>query len=51
MIITGILVIKVGVGSDPVYERILGYMFITFGILNLSILLIRKNGGDKRRDG
>lgn len=48
MILTGVLVVNVGVGSDPVYERILGYMFFTFGILNVLIILIKKNGKNKR---
>lgn len=47
IVLTGILIINIGVGTEPLYERILGYMFITLGSLNFIIELM-KNDGNKR---
>lgn len=41
MIITGVLLINVGVKCDPQYEKILGTMIITFGSINLLFELMR----------
>jgi len=42
MIITGILVIKFGFGQDKIFEQIIGSLFITFGLMNLILEVIRR---------
>lgn len=42
MIITGVLIIKFGFSQNVLYERILGWIFITFGSMNLVLDFIRK---------
>ena len=45
-ILTGLLLVNVGVKSNPFYEDIMGYMFITFGVINLLFILM-KHGNNR----
>jgi hypothetical protein len=42
MVLTGILVISVGLKTDPLYEKVVGTMMIFFGAINLLLTLMRK---------
>lgn len=42
MIVTGALTIKCGFGQNHLYEHVIGWLFITFGSMNIVLEIIRK---------
>lgn len=42
IVVTGLLIINVGIGANKTIEQIFGYMFVTFGVIDILILLMKK---------